>query len=50
LQNAHCAVGKITQRKSSTMPRGRVISSSPTAATGHKGGTKIALTVSRGKH
>ena len=49
LQEAHCAVGKITQHKSSSVPRGRVISSIPAAASRHNAGTKIALTVSRGK-
>ncbi len=50
LQQAHCAVGKITQHKSSAVPNGRVISSIPAAASRHNAGTKIALTVSRGKH
>ena len=50
LQEAHCAVGKITQHKSSTVPKGRVISSIPAAASRHNAGTKIALTVSHGKH
>ena len=34
LQKAHCAVGKITQHKSSTVPKGRVISSIPDAGAG----------------
>ena len=50
LKKAHCAVGRITQSKSSNVPKGRVISSNPKAASRHKAGTKIALTVSRGKH
>jgi large repetitive protein len=49
LKKAHCAVGRITQHKSWTVPKGSVISSSPKAASRHKAGTKIALTVSRGK-
>ena len=49
LKKAHCAVGKITTRRSSTVPKGRVISSSPKAASRHQAGAKIALTVSRGK-
>jgi YVTN family beta-propeller protein len=50
LKQADCAVGKITKRKSSTVSTGRVISSSPKAGSEHKAGTKVALTVSRGKH
>jgi hypothetical protein len=50
LKKAHCAVGRITKRKSSTLRKGRVISSSPSASSRHHAGTKIALTVSRGKH
>lgn len=50
LKNAHCAVGKITTHKSSTVSKGRVISSSPKAASKHKAGAKVALTVSRGTH
>jgi hypothetical protein len=49
LKMAHCAVGHITRRKSSTVPKGRVISSSPKAASRQKGGTRVALIVSRGK-
>ena len=50
LKSAHCAVGHITKRKSSTVPTGSVISSNPTAASKQKAGTSVALTVSRGKH
>ena len=50
LKRAHCAVGKVTKRKSSTVSTGRVISSSPKAGSKHRAGTKVALTVSRGKH
>ena len=50
LKKARCAVGHVTKQKSLTVPKGRVISSSPKAASKHKAGTKIALTVSRGKH
>ena len=50
LKKARCAVGHITKRKSSTVRKGRVISSRPPASSRHKAGTKIALTVSRGKH
>jgi hypothetical protein len=47
---ASYSVGHVTKQKSSTVPNGRVISSSPKAASKHKASTKIALTVSRGKH
>jgi hypothetical protein len=50
LKKARCAVGHVTRQKSSTVPKGRVISSSPKAASERTAGTKIALTVSRGKH
>ena len=50
LKKAHCAVGRITKHKSSTVRKGKVISSSPKRGSKHRGGTKIALSVSRGKH
>jgi beta-lactam-binding protein with PASTA domain len=50
LKKAHCAVGKVTRHKSSTVPKGRVISSRPKAGTKHRAGTRVALTLSRGKH
>ena len=49
LTKAHCSLGKIKKRTSSTMPKGRVISSKPKAASRLPAGTGIALTVSRGK-
>jgi hypothetical protein len=50
LSQANCTAGRVTSHKSSTVPKGHVISSSPSAATQHKAGTKVALSVSRGKH
>jgi hypothetical protein len=50
LKKAACSVGKISKHKSSKVPKGTVISSSPKAGTKHKAGAKVALTVSRGKH
>jgi serine/threonine-protein kinase len=50
LKNADCAVGQITKHKSLTVRKGGVISSSPKAGSKHKAGTRVALTVSRGKH
>ena len=49
LKTAHCAVGHIPKHRSSAVHRGRVISSRPKAGSRHTAGTKIALTVSRGK-
>ena len=43
------AVAKVTQHMSSTVPKGRMVSSSLDAASRHKAGAKITLTVSRGK-
>lgn len=46
LTSAHCAVGAITLKVSSTVPKGRVISSAPPAGTAGPAGMKVALTVS----
>lgn len=48
IKAAGCAVGKVQKKKSSTVPAGNVISSSPKAGTSHKGGAKVKLTVSTG--
>lgn len=50
LKHANCVAGKVTKRASATVPKGKVISSSPTAGSKRNAGTKVALTVSRGKH
>ncbi len=50
LKKANCAVGKVTRKASSTVAKGKVISTKPGAGTKHKAGTKVALTVSSGKH
>ena len=49
LKKANCAVGKVTKKASSTVAKGKVISTKPGAGTKHKAGTKVALTVSSGK-
>lgn len=49
LRKANCAVGKVKSGKSSTLAKGKVISTSPTKGTKHKAGTKVALTLSTGK-
>ena len=49
LKQADCAVGKITKVKSSGVPTGRVISSSPGAGSKHKARTRVALIVSLGR-
>jgi hypothetical protein len=50
LESAACGVGRITKRKSLTVSMGRVIASRPKPGSKHPAGTKVALTVSRGKH
>ena len=49
LRKAHCAVGRITRRRSSTVRRRRVISSRPKAKRRRPAGTKVAIAVSRGR-
>jgi beta-lactam-binding protein with PASTA domain len=49
LSAAHCATGTVTNVTSSTVAKGKVISSSPAAASVEASGTKVALTVSSGK-
>jgi beta-lactam-binding protein with PASTA domain len=49
LKKANCAVGKVTKKASSTVAKGKVISTKPGAGTKHKAGMKVALTVSSGK-
>jgi hypothetical protein len=49
LHKAHCAVGKVTKRKSSAVSRGHVIMSTPRPATRHRAGTRVRLTVSLGR-
>jgi hypothetical protein len=49
LRKAHCTIGRITRRRSSTVRRGKVISSRPKAGSPHRAGTKVAITVSRGR-
>jgi PASTA domain len=50
LSRAHCAAGKVTRKKSAKVGTGRVISSTPGAGSKRKSGTRVNLTVSRGKH
>ncbi len=49
LVRSHCAVGKVKQVRSNTVKKGKVISTSPKAGTRRRSGTKVALTVSRGR-
>ncbi len=49
LTSAHCKSGKITQVKSKTVAKGRVVSSKPKAGTTAPAGTAVALAVSRGR-
>jgi eukaryotic-like serine/threonine-protein kinase len=48
LRRANCRVGPVTRHVSTTVAKGRVISTSPAAGTVNPAGTKVALTVSRG--
>jgi hypothetical protein len=50
LATAKCKVGKVTLKPSKKVRKGRVIASSPKAGTKPKQGTRVNLTVSRGKH
>jgi hypothetical protein len=50
LKEAHCSLGKISKHQSSKVTKGKVISSNPKAGSSHKPGTKVAITVSGGKH
>jgi hypothetical protein len=45
-----CSVGKVRKTASSHVPKGDVISTSPHAGTTSDPGTKVAITVSSGKH
>jgi hypothetical protein len=49
IRSAHCAVGKVTKSFSAKVKKGRVISQKPAAGSRHPAGTKIKLTVSKGK-
>jgi beta-lactam-binding protein with PASTA domain len=48
LKSAHCGVGAVTKKASSSVAKGDVISSSPGAGSTHSKGTKVKLTVSSG--
>ncbi|HKD93762.1 MAG TPA: PASTA domain-containing protein [Gaiellaceae bacterium] len=49
LTEAYCRRGRISRRFSSTVARGRVISTVPTRSTRLPGGTRVDLVVSKGK-
>jgi beta-lactam-binding protein with PASTA domain len=49
LKKANCKVGAITQKSSTKVAKGKVISSDPKKGTVKKAGTKVKLTVSSGK-
>ena len=48
LKKANCAAGTVTRKASSTVAKGKVISTKPGAGTKHRAGTKVKLTVSSG--
>jgi beta-lactam-binding protein with PASTA domain len=50
LKKANCGVGKVTNKASATVAKGKVISSKPGKGAKKKAGTKVALTISSGKH
>jgi len=49
LRASHCGVGTVKTVRSSTVAVGRVISQSPVAGRTRAAGTKVKLTVSRGR-
>jgi beta-lactam-binding protein with PASTA domain len=49
LGRTKCKVGTVSTKKSGTVGKGHVISSSPTAGSRHKAGTRVNLAVSGGK-
>lgn len=49
IRHGHCGVGKITRAFSTKVKRGRVISTKPRAGSKHPRGTKVKLTVSKGR-
>jgi Tol biopolymer transport system component len=49
LAKAHCKAGKVTAVKSAKVAKGRVVASRPKAGVSKAAGTKVALSVSRGK-
>ena len=50
LKAAHCGIGKVSFKPSGKVPKGQMLSWKPGTGSKHPAGTKIALTVSRGKH
>jgi serine/threonine-protein kinase len=48
LKAAGCALGKVKQKSSNTVPPGRVISSNPKPGGRRKAGSKVSLTISSG--
>jgi hypothetical protein len=49
LRRAHCRAGRVTRRRSRTVRRGRVISTSPRAGRIRPNGTKVRIKLSRGR-
>jgi beta-lactam-binding protein with PASTA domain len=48
LKNANCKLGKVSQKKSATVAKGKVISTKPKAGTLRKAGAKVRLKISSG--
>ena len=49
LDKAHCRAGKVTRKRSRKIRKGRVISTEPHARTQHPSGTKVKITLSKGR-
>lgn len=49
IKHANCSVGTVTRAFSASVRKGRVISQKPKAGTQHAGGSKVKLTVSKGR-
>jgi hypothetical protein len=49
LRNAHCSLGKVTKAYSAKVKKGRVISQRPAPGTTMANGSKVKLTVSKGR-
>jgi hypothetical protein len=49
LTSAHCAAGRVTNKRSASVRRGRVLAQGLKAGTTHRTGTRVSLVISRGR-
>jgi hypothetical protein len=49
LKKAHCRAGRVTRKRSRKIRKGRVVSTNPHARTLHPNGTKVKITLSKGR-